>query len=112
MTRRATVPTELMRVGNFSESASPVLDPQTKLPFPGNIIPDSRLNAIALDVLSGIPHPNRIGPANRIEVANRIDNGFDLTGRVDHQLFAGTRLMGRYSTNVTRVLDPFRADTT
>src|SRR6185503_10770851 len=48
---------------------------------------------------------------NRIEVASRIDNGVDFSGRVDHELFAGTRVMARYSTNVTRVFDPFRTET-
>src|SRR5215213_1047325 len=54
-TNTATVPTALMRTGNFSELLNPsngfytgaqiIRDPQTGQPFPGNIIPAERLSA-------------------------------------------------------------------
>jgi hypothetical protein len=39
----ASVPTALMRQGNFSQVTTPIRDPRTGQPFPGNIIPTSRL---------------------------------------------------------------------
>lgn len=111
--RLATVPTELMRQGNLSEMPGVFVDPVAQLPFPGNIIPDSRIHPLAREVLSAIPHPDKSGSSgNKTENANRIENGYDISGRVDHRLSAGTHVMGRYSRAVGRVLDPFRGETT
>jgi hypothetical protein len=59
-----TVPTALERIGNFSQSknssgATPsVIDPLTGLQFPGNIIPDSRINKSIQSMLNYFPLPN------------------------------------------------------
>jgi len=113
LSRLATVPTELMRQGNFTEVAARFIDPTTNQPFPGNVIPDFRINPLAREVLAAIPHPDKPGlSGNKTETANRIENAYDFSGRVDHQWTAATRLMGRYSTSVAHVLDPFRTETT
>jgi len=62
------VPTERMRNGDFGQllgGARPVLitDPSTSQPFPNNMIPASRITAIAQKVNAGyLPAPNRGGP--------------------------------------------------
>jgi hypothetical protein len=63
-----TVPTDLMRNGDFSEllaSGIKIYDPLTgttsRTAFPGNIIPPERLNPIALKQLSYYPHANQAG---------------------------------------------------
>jgi hypothetical protein len=113
MVRRATVPTDLMRNGILTEVPVPIIDPQTMQPFPGNVIPQDRIHPLSREVLDAVPPPNLPGLAgNRTEVANRIDNGFDISGRVDHELTESTTLMGRYSASVTDILDPFRTETT
>jgi len=57
-----TVFTEQMRSGNFSQYANPIMDPQSGNPFPGNVIPASRLNAVALDYMNAMMgHPNQGG---------------------------------------------------
>ena len=43
-----SVPTALMRQGNFSEITTPIRNPFTGQPFPGNIIPQSQLSPVAL----------------------------------------------------------------
>lgn len=53
-----TVPAASVRSGNFSQSANIVVDPNTNAPFPGNIIPQNRLDAIAQKLLPHIPLPN------------------------------------------------------
>jgi hypothetical protein len=62
----ARVPTTLMRQGNFSEllapnafynAARPINDPQTGMPFPGNIIPASRLSSNGAAFLRTYPAP-------------------------------------------------------
>lgn len=112
LVRRAAVPTARMRTGDLSEYTSPVLDPQTLLPFAGNIIPEDRIDPIAREVLGAFPLPNLAGLGlNRLETANHIENSNDISMRIDHQLWSSTRLMGRYSYSVARITDPFRTET-
>ncbi len=77
-----TVPTALMRTGNFSEllgqgSTNPptvckpatvvngaIYDPLTCAPFAGNIIPTNRLNSAAVNYFNAYPLPNVSGTAN------------------------------------------------
>lgn len=111
-THRATVPTLEMRAGDFSAWPQPIYDPQNGQPFPNNMIPQARIHALTAEVLAAYPEPNASGPANRIETANHIENGNDVSIRLDHDLFDHTHVMGRYSFSDTTVLDPFRSDTT
>jgi len=59
-----TVPTALERIGNFSQSRNSsgalpiVLDPQTGVQFPGNIIPNGRINQSTQNLLNYFPLPN------------------------------------------------------
>jgi len=58
------VPTAAERIGNFSEALNAfgqpveIYDPANGMPFPGNIIPPSRINAQALALLGYYPQPN------------------------------------------------------
>jgi outer membrane receptor protein involved in Fe transport len=40
----AIVPTAVQRAGDLSAFATPIIDPVTRAPFPGNVIPTNRLN--------------------------------------------------------------------
>ena len=59
-----TVPTALERIGNFSQSKNSngvtpiVIDPLTGVQFPGNIIPDFRINKSIQNMLNYFPLPN------------------------------------------------------
>src|SRR5262249_6532355 len=55
----STVPTAAERAGNFAGSGRIVINPATGLPFPGNQIPASMLNASALALLNLFPLPNQ-----------------------------------------------------
>src|SRR5215203_3165716 len=46
-----SVPTALMRQGNFSEVTTPIKNPVTGLPFTGNIIPPSQISPVSKDLL-------------------------------------------------------------
>jgi hypothetical protein len=69
-----TVPTNLMRQGNFSELLDPnnffygktvtIKDPTTGQPFPGNIIPANRLSQSGLGILKAYPDVNLSSPIN------------------------------------------------
>ncbi|MBS1855541.1 MAG: TonB-dependent receptor [Acidobacteria bacterium] len=73
-TSSLTVPSPLMRQGNFSELLNPtnffygksiaIRDPNTGTPFPGNIIPQSQLSPNGLGILRAFPVPNQIVPLN------------------------------------------------
>src|SRR5688572_12695794 len=68
--RIMTVPTELQRRGDFSQTFDArgalivIYDPSTtagtsRTPFPGNVIPQNRLDPVALELMSIYPMPNR-----------------------------------------------------
>jgi hypothetical protein len=40
----STVPTPAARAGDFSSLSTPIVDPETGQPFPGNLIPASRID--------------------------------------------------------------------
>ncbi len=89
-----TVPTLAERNGNFSGATQSlgaqatsvpvqIFDPVTRLPFPGNTIPQNLLNPIALGLLPFYPLPNQPGNANNYQFetaqASNSDNlGFRL----------------------------------
>src|SRR5262245_14546075 len=91
-----TVPTTKMRMGDFSELSVGIRDPITGVPFPGNLIPESRLNSTAKQFLSRfIPLPNT-GQFNFVAPRNRPLDGNQYVGRIDQELGDQDRLYGRY----------------
>ena len=57
----ATVPSEAFRAGDFSSSATPIIDPATSQPFPGNQIPRNRMDPAALALLNYVPQSTLSG---------------------------------------------------
>ena len=93
-----SVPTALMRQGNFSEVSSQIYDPISGQPFAGNIIPASRINPIAQNVANIYPTPNLPGLANNYVENNVLVqkvNAGDI--RLDYSLGGRGSLFGRYS---------------
>ncbi len=57
--------TAAQRAGDFSASPSPVIDPLSGTPFPGNIIPTARLDPVSLSLVNKyMPLPNTSGVVN------------------------------------------------
>lgn len=76
--RIRTIPPADIRGGDFSRYATRIIDPLTGAPFPGNIIPVTRLDPAAVRLLQLLPAPNQTGnPANQFGVST--DN-YILTG--------------------------------
>ncbi|MBM3797848.1 MAG: TonB-dependent receptor, partial [Acidobacteria bacterium] len=116
----ATIPTTAQRTGDFSQlltvaSTYQLFDPMTgategsrirRQPFPGNVIPGSRLSAISRNFLQFLPTPNNVGGAdgtnNYFNNAVRSDVFSSFMGRIDwnvsdrHKLF----LSGRYNDRI------------
>src|SRR5262245_3219781 len=94
----ASVPTDKMRQGNFSEISTPIKDPKTGQPFPGNIIPSNRLDPTSLQILRYYPNANQAGTANNYQgPSTASDNVDQFLGRVDQNLGNKVRLSLRYN---------------
>jgi hypothetical protein len=93
--RFSTVPTNAQRNGVFSTS---VIDPLTRLPFPGNTIPVNRFDPVALQLLSHYPLPNLPGAANNfVRTAAEPDNQDQFDTRIDRYFGTRHRVFARYS---------------
>ncbi len=70
--RYVTVPKDLERMGDFSQSRSAtsplltIIDPATGLPFAGNQIPANRINPLGQAFLNQFPHPNAVADPSRL----------------------------------------------
>lgn len=101
----ATVPQAAFRTGDFSSLSTPLLDPATGAQFPGNVIPDSRVNPVAGRLLAAyIPAPNEGTATHRYAMdATEVSNQYDI--RVD-QNFGGHTLFGRLSRKKVEKVAP------
>jgi hypothetical protein len=94
-TSTAVVPTAAQRQGDFSSLTTQLVNPATKQPIPGNIIPQSDLDPVAQNILKTIPLPTAAGGLLYYVVASKqTDNQY--IGRIDHQFSSKHQLSGRY----------------
>ncbi|MEZ5401583.1 MAG: carboxypeptidase regulatory-like domain-containing protein [Bryobacteraceae bacterium] len=116
-----TVPTELMRNGNFSELLTPstgffnsvrtINDPVTGQPFAGNIIPASRLSPNGIAFLRTYPNPTpgyRQGTANFFQIRPNPQNQRKDTVAIDYNLTQNQVLRFRHSNYNWTAIDAFR----
>ncbi len=106
--RQITVPTALERQGDFSQSFDTngrlitILDPANgRNPFPGNVIPQDRINANMQKYLNLVPVPN----VSNTDISGRrynyqVQESLEIpkhseTLRVDHNLSTNTTIYGR-----------------
>jgi hypothetical protein len=118
-----TVPTALMRQGNFSELLAPgnqsltavpqcavnagvsstpagqIYDPATCTAFPGNIIPPDRLNKAAVNYLNAFPLPTNpnLVQGNYEAIQHQITSFNDFDVRIDYTPTSKDRFFARYS---------------
>lgn len=112
-----TVPTDLQRQGDFSQTFNrsggllTIFNPFTtrqqggvpvRDPFAGNRIPRQMLDKVALNLLQYWPAPNRPGDpvtsaSNFVGTAGLPTNSDQYTIRVDHSITNNQRLFGRWS---------------
>jgi hypothetical protein len=119
-----TVPTDLERAGNFSQTLTddgdlrPIYDPWTtrtaadgtitRTPFAGNIIPSSRLDAVALKYTAALWKPNGPGidafHTNNFVVSTPIKYPYkNFSDRADYFVNDKLRIYGRVSLTRTPV---------
>ncbi len=116
VTALSTVPTMRMRAGDFSELSRVIYDPTTPgVPFPGNLIPNGRIDTVARNILTQLyPEPNTTGTRQANgqtinnyllnPIKNRDDNQFDI--KADHNLTEENRFFVRYSYQKVHRLQP------
>jgi hypothetical protein len=120
-TNTATVPSEAMRRGDFSELLNPnngffngariITDPLTGQPFPGNIIPSSRLSSNGMAFLNTFPTPTpgfRQGTANLIQTSDNPRRQRKDTLRLDYRFGVSNQFTYRYSGYSWKAVDSFR----
>lgn len=93
VTRLTRVPTMDERAGRFS---SPVRDPLTGQPFPGNVIPSDRIDPVAAAILGLVPEPNQAGTNNFFRQANTIDDSDRILARLDFHPSQNDSIFARY----------------
>ncbi|HLK65621.1 MAG TPA: TonB-dependent receptor [Bryobacteraceae bacterium] len=96
ITRFSVVPTLAQRQGIFTQAIfDPLSSPRTQ--FPGNTVPASRVDPLALQILQHYPLPNVAGANNYVRTATEPDNQDQTDFRVDHYFGEKHRVFGRYT---------------
>jgi hypothetical protein len=113
-----TVPTLAERAGDFSQALIPsgpqagtvaiIYDPSSnpagpRTPFPGNVIPASRMDKAALGLLPYIPWPNLPGSVQNFHLQESLPSSNDrVMGRIGHQISTKDSINGMYFFNSSR----------
>ena len=97
-TINSSVPSQALRNGDFSSVSTPITDPLTGNPFPGNQIPASRIDPIANYFLAFVPLPNSGSNLYNWNggYGNNIDQG---NVRIDYRIGDNDNFFARYSQN-------------
>ena len=113
LSQLATVPTAAERAGDLSALGSPVLNPYTQAPFPGNQIPASLTDPLAAKVLAMYPLPNLPGTVgNYLAQPIGQDNIWQFNARLDQRLTDTDRLTLRYSYGHNNLYEPYAENST
>jgi hypothetical protein len=89
----------------FDPASNP--DPRLRTPFPGNIIPASRIDQAAIELINRLPLPTDPGFVN-----NFISNGvaeFNRTNvdtKINYNVSNDLSIFGRYSISPTNIIEP------
>ncbi len=93
----STLPTAALRAGNFAGLA-PVIDPQTKLPFPNNQIPSARFDSVSVAVLALVPTPAGSSLSNNFNtIENENAHSTQFNVKLDYQISDKDTLSGHFS---------------
>jgi hypothetical protein len=94
-----SVPSAAMRRGDFSQISAAIRDPRTGAPFPGNIIPETRLDPISVKMLEYYPLPNQPTSAlanNYLAVNKNHTDKDQINVRIDFTESSKSSWYGRY----------------
>lgn len=112
----STIPTlaqrEMVRTGDFSALGVTIYDPDTtsggvRTPFPGNRIPQNRLDPAAVALINLLPDPTLPGATRNFVFNPKVEqetDQFDI--RVDQNIGSADRLFVKYSFDDTNLITP------
>jgi hypothetical protein len=94
----AVVPTAAQRGGNFSAITKPIIDPLTGNQFAGNIVPSTRFDPTAVNIINkSIPLSNQANNGFQGQIPSPYNTDEELL-KIDHQFSDRERLTGSYYT--------------
>ena len=106
----ATVPTALMREGNFSQIPAAIRNPFTGEAFPGKVIPKAMLSPVALKLLEFYPAATGAALSDNYQAASaNTDNVDQVLARVDQNIGNKVRLNVRYNWHDSFAANVFNA---
>jgi hypothetical protein len=98
LSRTGILPNAQQRAGDFSNLSTAVVDPLTKIQFPGNLIPANRISPLSTKILTDFyPLPNQSGTLNFLNNEGRRSDSDQYHGRLDFQESANSNWFFRYS---------------
>jgi hypothetical protein len=102
------VPTGSQRSGDFSDLGKQIIDPLTRQPFPGNIIPADRLDPTGQKIAAYYPLSNRAttNGSNYLTAGKLLRNFNTVTGRTDFRISERQSVFARVSWQDTYQEDP------
>jgi hypothetical protein len=110
----SNVPTAAEQAGDFSRSSIvagqlvTVTDPLTGKPFPQNVIPQSRFDAIAQRLAPFYPPPNRTDPLTNFETYQTTDSRYhSAVARIDERISTKNTLSARYLVRLNGGTSPY-----
>ena len=108
----ALFPTAAFRSGDLSTVKTAIIDPSTRAPFPGNIIPANLITPQAQALLKFFPLPNlnSATSANTAVSQKSSDDSNQFFGRVDEQINSKEYLFVRYANGTRTTEGPTGAD--
>jgi hypothetical protein len=116
-----TIPTQAMVQGNFSAEGVTIYDPATttpngsggytRMPFPNNTIPISRMDPVAAKIVNLLPAPNQnlhsaVPGSNYFAPAEATQNNDQGNARIDHRITDKDMLFGSISWSQGLQLNP------
>jgi hypothetical protein len=104
-----------MRTGDFTASPTTIYDPLTgntatganRTPFPGQIIPQSRISPIFQEYMAVLPEPTLPGFSNNIDIATDQTKNIDsFDSKIDYFISPTDKIFVRYSYSHVNVINP------
>jgi hypothetical protein len=106
------VATARQRTGDFSEFSTVITDPLTGQPFPGNRIPEFRIDPLARALVGRFPMPNAdpsaLGSNRNFSAATAQERNFrEELARVDYKVSGAHSVYGRFINDTIPSEEPF-----
>ncbi len=107
ITTPGLMPTDAQKTGDFSSLSTPILDPLTNLPFPGNMIPQTRISPQARILLGLYPSPNSTGSQFNYQIPLVTSRHQDmLNSRLNKSINRKNQVYGTFAFASTRQSSP------